>query len=179
MDDGDEWGPWDPPKRSTVRLPLPTLRLRPTPKKTVFQRLSTGRYGRYSEQKSPYPARAICLMDCFKNSIEPTRTRLRGRQLKTLRVATACAEKSAGQPDLRTSIQIKSLLRARDDLARGYLLSAGMRFTSPQVFSLSYSPVSLPLTQRGGDESKGPPDPSPFRVQVECTSARFRHSSIC
>lgn len=179
MDDGDEWGPWDQPKRREERLPLPALRLRQTPKSTVFQRLSTGRYGRNSEQKSPFPARAICLMDCFKNSIEPARTRLRGKQLKTLRLGTAFGGKFTDQPDLRASMQIKSLLRARDSLARGYFLSTEVRLPSPQVLSLSLSPALLPLTQRVRGESKGPPDPSPLRAQAECVSARLRHSSIC
>ena len=180
MDDGDEWGPWDQPKRSDVRLPLPTLRLRPMPKKAVFQRLSTGSYGRNSEQKCAFPTRAICLMDCFKNSIEPTRTRLRGKQLKRLRLTTAFGgEKLFGQPDLRSSMQVKSLIRARDSLARGCLQSAGVPLAPPHVLSLSYSPVSLPFTQRVRGEFKSPPDPSPSRGSAECTSARLRHSSIC
>jgi len=179
MDDGDEWGPWDQPTRREERLPLPTLRLRQTPKNTVFQRLSTGRYGRSSEQKSPFPARAICLMDCFKNSIEPARTRLKGKQLKTLRLSTAFGGKFTDQPDLRASMQIKSLLRARDSLARGYLLGADLRLPSPHVLNFSLSPVSLPLTQRVRGEPKGPPDPSPLRAQAECVSAHLRHASIC
>ena len=179
MDDRDDWGPWDPEKRENrddLRVPLPVLRQPSKPKpSTVFQRLSTGRYGRNSEQRSPIPTRAICLMSGFKNSVGPMRSRLRGKPLKSIRLGTACeVDKSHNQPDLRVSMRIKSLVKERHLVPRRCLQSADLRLPSPPVLCFSYSPVSsLPINYHLPVVDLPPSHPS------ESTTSRLRHSSIC
>lgn len=154
MDDTDEWGPWEQRFPSLARLSARRRILAPKQSATVLRPFSIRKSHRKPETKSPFPAKSICMIDCFNQTFDTRRQFKRRRVGRKGAQDSSCEERPPTKPDFRSTMRIQSIPRGRHNnlkLSTEKLRPAAQVMPSPKAFTRTlfstFSPISLALSQ--------------------------------
>ena len=152
MDDRDEWGPWEQRFPSLACLTSRGDKLAPKSPGIVLKPVSKLKTLRKSYIKSPFPAKSICMLDCFNRSYDQPRTQKPGKRHRKVVLETAFQDRGVQKTDFRCSVRIQSVPRRRGSNDRNVRIqTAAQGFPSPRAFAKTlystFSPISLALTQ--------------------------------